>query len=242
MKEGTLDRPTFETIEAYVLERMPQNERAAFELRLATDADLRAEVDLERENIQAVELGGVMRLLNDVAREERIREQKNHGGLRYLKYAAVLAAVASGIIWWVTRPSLNEALYAEQFVPDPGLPVAMGTTNNIDFADAMVAYKLGHYAEARAKWTALHERMKANDTLDYYLASAWLADGNPKQAIPLLKPLVDRPASAFHHRAQWYLFLAFVHDGRTSEARTLGLEHDATYGERVRAILAQLPG
>ena len=128
MKEGTLDRPTFETIEAYVLERMPQNERAAFELRLATDADLRAEVDLERENIQAVELGGVMRLLNDVAREERIREQKNHGGLRYLKYAAVLAAVASGIIWWVTRPSLNEALYAEQFVPDPGLPVAMGTT------------------------------------------------------------------------------------------------------------------
>ena len=46
MSEGALDRPTFEAIESYVLERMTADERAAFEQRLTTDRALRDEVDL----------------------------------------------------------------------------------------------------------------------------------------------------------------------------------------------------
>ncbi|MBL0036010.1 MAG: hypothetical protein IPP26_09620 [Flavobacteriales bacterium] len=64
MTQGTLDRNSFEAIEAYVLDRMHADERIRFEQRIAMDAALRAEVDLERDNIRAVELGGMSRMLN----------------------------------------------------------------------------------------------------------------------------------------------------------------------------------
>ena len=42
MSDRTLNRATFEAIEAYVLERMDAAERIAFEQRLAADPLLRA--------------------------------------------------------------------------------------------------------------------------------------------------------------------------------------------------------
>ena len=56
MSQGALDRNTFEAIEAYVLDRMDTDERTVFEQRMAMEPALREEVDLERENIRAVEL------------------------------------------------------------------------------------------------------------------------------------------------------------------------------------------
>ena len=123
MSNGALDRPTFEAIESYVLDRMDALEREAFEQRLAGDATLRAEVELERENIRAVELGGVARLLKGIAAEDGAQASGTNWA-RYLKYAAMIAVLISGAIWWSMRPSLNERLFAEYFVADPGLPVA----------------------------------------------------------------------------------------------------------------------
>lgn len=236
MKQGTLDRPTFETIEAYVLERMPAEERARFERRLAEDTDLREEVELERENIQAVELGGLTRMLKGIAQEERTEEGASTRWSAILKYAAVVAAIVTGAIWWMMRPSLNEKLFADHFTPDPGLPVAMGGTNDPAFADAMVAYKLGEFAEARTKWSTLLAREPANDTLLYYIANAWLAQGEPEKAIPMFASVVGTPSSVFHDRSRWFLYLAYVRNGELAKARALDLATDPTYGERVRAI------
>ncbi len=240
MSEGTLDRPTFEAIEAYVLERMPVAERADFEQRMTTDAALREEVELERENIQAVELGGLSRMLKDIAQAEQGEERGVGRWNRLLKYAAMIAAIMSGAIWWMTRTPLNERIYAAHFTPDPGLPVAMGATTDPAFADAMVAFKLGDYAEARMKWSPLLAEEPANDTLRYYIASAWLAANDTERAIPMLEALEKEPASAFNGRARWYLFLAYVRNGEFLKARSLGLEGDPTYGERAKAIQAEL--
>ena len=66
MSHSAPDRPTFEAIEAYVLDRMGSEERAAFERRLAGDPALQAEVALEREHMLAVELGGLQRSLKAI--------------------------------------------------------------------------------------------------------------------------------------------------------------------------------
>jgi Tetratricopeptide repeat len=240
MKQGTLDRPTFEAIEAYVLERMPNEERAAFERRMADDASLREEVELERENIQAVELGVLTRILKGMTHEDQLAEQGTTHRGRVLMYAAMVAAIVTGTIWWMTRAPLTARLYAENFTPDPGLPVTMGTGSHTAFADAMVAYKLGDHAEARAKWRPLLAMEPGNDTLRYYLASAWLSENNTAQAIPLLEELVQEPASIFNKRAQWYLLLAYLHDGETAKAQAIPLDNDPTYGDRVRSIKALL--
>jgi len=240
MSEGTLDRPTFEAIEAYVLERMPASERAAFEQRMAADTALREEVELERENIQAVELGGLSRTLKGIAQKERAEDRAAPRWTVFLKYAAIIAGITTAAVWWMNRTPINEELYAEHFTPDPGLPVTMGTTSDPAFADAMVAYKLGDYAEARAKWQPLLSLEPDNDTLRYYLASAWLAENNTAQAIPILEELSQEPASTFTARAQWFLFLAYVRSGEEAKARTMPLDNDPTYGARVKAIKADL--
>lgn len=240
MKEGTLDRPTFEAIEAYLLERMPAGERSAFEQRMTEDVTLREEVELERENIEAVELGGLSRALKGIAQAELLEEREAPQWTRILKYAAMISAIAGAAIWWMNRSPLSEQLYAEHFTPDPGLPVKMGATSHATFSDAMVAYKLGDYAEARSKWQPLLAIEPGNDTLRYYLASAWLAENNTAQAIPILEELAQESSSAFNIRAKWFLFLAYVRNGETAKAQAMALDNDPTYGDRVRAMKAEL--
>lgn len=239
MNNSALDRSTFEAIEAYVLDRLGAEERAAFEQRMAGDAALRGEVELERENIRAVELGGVTRVLNQVIAEERAQES-TAGWSRYLKYAAVIAVLVSGGIWWATRATPGEQLFAEHFVADPGLPVTMSATNDPAFSDAMVSYKEGNYSVARAKWSPLLQQEPMNDTLRYYIASASLAMDDEAAATPLLEGLANDTASAFRAKSQWYLFLAYIKQGQVENARALSLDKDPTYGERVRAIKAEL--
>jgi len=238
MSSSALDRTTFEAIEAYVLDRMSDEERTVFEQRMAGDAVLRAEVELEQENIHAVELGGVTRMLKEIASEE-VASEKKDSWKQYLKYAAVVAVILSGSLW-LLRPSANERLFAEHFTADPGLPVAMSSTDDPAFADAMVSYKEGKYAEARAKWSPLLQQAPMNDTLRYYIASTWLAEGDANEAIPLLEGLVDGPDSALRTKAQWFLLLAYVRAGETAKAQAMGLDTDPTYGDRVRVIKAQL--
>jgi hypothetical protein len=238
---SALDRNTFEAIEAYVLDRMPAKERALFEQRIVEDAMLREEVELERENIRAVELGGVTRVLREVAAEDRIAVEDRPGTWsRSLKYAAVVAVVAAGAIWWFTRAPLHERVFADHFTPDPGLPVEMSASNDPAFHDAMIAYKLADHKEALEKWAPLLKVDPANDTLRFYSANAALALGDAARAIPLFKALAAEPSSAFRDRSRWYLFLAHVRMGQLSEAEALGLDRDPVYGEQAKAIAAEL--
>ena len=241
MSNGALDRATFEAIEAYVLDRMTAAEREAFELRMSTDGDFRAEVEVERDNIRAVELGGGSRLIKDISAEENGRERAYGGWSRYVKYAAVVALLATAAIWWFTRPPVNERLFAEYYAADPGLPVAMSGTTDPAFADAMVAYKLGDHAEARSKWAPLLQNDPTNDTLRYYTASAALAMGDAALAIPLFEGLASGTGSAFQVKSRWFLFLAYVKQGNAAKARAVPLDDDPVYGERARALKAQLP-
>lgn len=235
MSNGALDRTTFETIEAYVLDRMGALERAAFEDQLAADPLLRQEVVLQQEHIHAVELDGLMRTL----RRQAQLHPASEGGVRWpviLRYAAAVAVMLSAALFWYTRPTTNERLFAEHFRPDPGLPVVMGITSDPVFADAMVSYKEGEHAKARYAWTIMLQHQPGNDTLRYYIASAWLAEGGFSEALPLLEQVATDDASTFHHRARWYLFLTRIRIGDTAKALAMPIDDDPVYGERVRAI------
>lgn len=239
MSKGTLDRNTFETIEAYVLDRMSSKERASFEERMAADAELRREVDLQRDHIHAVELGGFLRTLQQVGRAQAAPTGGGHW-TKLWRYAAMVAVVVAAAVWWLTRPTSNEQLFTEHFRPDPGLPVVMGATDDPAFADAMVSYKEGKYAEARAKWSPLLQAEPMNDTLRYYMASAWLGEHRSQEALPLLESVAADEGSVFQGRARWSLFLARIHNGETSAAMAMPLDDDTVYGERVRRIKQRL--
>ena len=240
MSEGALDRNRFEAIEAYLLGSMATAERDAFEQEMASDEKLRAEVDLQRENTLAIELGGVQRLLKEVRAEHAQPElDRSSGWKTYLKYAAVVAIVLSGAFWVLTRPSANERLFAEHFTVDPGLPVPMGATDKPAFHDAMVAYKLGDFAEARGKWSALLQAEPTNDTLRYHIASAALAMDDAAAAIPLFEGIVADTTSAFHDKSQWYLFLAYIKADEVENAKAVPMD-DPAFSVQASAIKTQL--
>ncbi len=241
MSEGALDKARFEAIEAYVLGTMPHAARDRFEAEMALDGSLRTEVELQRENIRAVELAGVERTLRTMHAD---RQQDPAAGSTpwgtYLKYAALIAVLISGAWWWLGRSSVNEQLFAEHHYADPGLPVPMSATNDPAFHDAMVAYKLGDFAEARNKWSILLQAEPGNDTLRFYIAEAHLAEGDAPSAIPLLEGLAEDPNTVFRTKARWHLFLAYVLEDRTEDLRELGMENDPEHGEEAKAILSRI--
>jgi|SRR5690606_14010407 hypothetical protein len=244
MSHSPLHPTRFETIESYLLGTMPAAERTRFEADMAHDPALQAEVQLQRENMLAVELGGLrasMRSLMDHARPAAPRWST------LLGYAAAIALLVGAVLWTMGRKDPHERLFAEHFVPDPGLPVPMsvpavrsGITSDPIFHDAMVAYKLGEHAEARTKWTSLLALAPTNDTLRYYIASATLAEGRPHEALPLLRAVAADSTSAFQDKARWYLFLTHLRNGDISALDSIPLDNDPMYGERSRAIKSNL--
>jgi hypothetical protein len=234
------DKPTFEQIESFVLDDMSADDRHAFEQRMRNDPAFREEVELERENIRAIELGGLDRVMRQVRAEDSVKRDSSIHWSAVLKYAAVVALLLGGALWIGLRPNANERLFTEHFTPDPGLPVAMSATSDPAFADAMISYKEGKYAEARAKWAPLLQQEPMNDTLRYYNASAWLAEGDAAAAVPVLEGLAGDTATALRTKAQWFLFLAHVRAGEIAKAMAIDLDTNAAYGERVRGIKAQL--
>ncbi len=242
MNEGALHQHRFETIEAYLLGTMPVAEQERFEAEMTSDTGLKAEVDLQRENMLAVELGGMRSTLRAITNQDvpAHHDRAAAAWTSYLKYAAAIALIVSVAVWWSARPTADERLFAEHFVVDPGLPVPMSISNDPVFHDAMVAYKLGDYEEARSKWSTLLADRPANDTLRYYMGAAALAGGHATDAIPLLQAVSVDSTSSFGTKARWYLFLAYLKAGDRKGMEAIGLDDDPAYGERVREIKSSM--
>lgn len=241
MNGNTPSQERFERIEAYLLGTLPVEEHARFEADMSADADLRHEVELQREHITAIALGGFSRTLAQAAQ----RHAGSAGGGRvvplgpprrnWLAYAAALAALVAVAAWMLLRPPLNERLYAEFHVPDPGLPVPMSASDDALFHDAMVAYKLGDHQEAFDKWVRLKDSDRDTDTLRFYIGCAALESGLTQEAFTVFSTLAGR-AGPFQEKARGMLFMAALRLDRAEVLDSLDLSHDPLLADRARKI------
>lgn len=239
MNAHDLDTERFEAIEAFLLDTMSAETRTSFITMMERDDDLREEVEVQRDNMMSVDLAGFTRRVQKIAAGVNT-SSKVAGRAPWLKYAAMMALLLTGALWWSTRHDRNERLYAEYHVVDPGLPVPMSISKDPIFHDAMVAYKLGEYEEARIKWAPLLQLHPGNDTLRYYMATALLEMDSTDQAISLLEGVARDSSSQFSRKSQWYLLLTYLRTGRTDLFGTIHLDDDPTYGARVQAIKDEL--
>lgn len=240
MTKENLDQETFETVEAYIIGDMTQEETAEFESRLALDAQLRSELEIMRESILAVELGAFESSISDIAenydRNNPSIGKKPRTGWKFISLAAAIAALISlFFIFDIATPS-NEKLYAEYFKEDPGLPVAMGANSSYDFSDAMVDYKAEKYELAIAKWTTLLADDPQNDTLNYFIANSLMNSDQIEKAIPMFQQVAKNSESRFKDKAQWYLALAFVHQNDREALSKLDSDQNDQFGERIEAL------
>lgn len=217
-----ISQAEFERIEHYLLGDMDGPVQQAFEEDMASNAELRGEVALQRRLMAAAELGGFMASMNRLTHGASQASRKR---LHVWRYAvAAVAVFAIGVLgWWMllTTDTSGASLYASYFYPDPGLPVAMSSTDRYVFYDGMVSYKEEKYDEAIHTWHMLSEEMRSTDTVQYYFGMAMLNKGALDSAALYLEPILTAKGSAFRNRALWYRALIHVNRAEYAEAADL---------------------
>ena len=245
-----MDEKLFETMENYINGRMTAEEQQSFERELSSNSELREEVEMHRQLVSSIETESVRQMLEQIHDENFAREEtplvSMRSRSRYFPLA-IAASIALLILagWWVfsLQSSQPEALYAAYFTPAEGLPTTLGYADNAQFAEGMISYKLGAYAEALDYWKPLLSADPANDTLNYYSGLAYLASEQPDQAIAYLDKVVENESSGYNTDARWYLALAYLKNEQTTEAQALLqvlAEEDSPYQEESREVLEKL--
>lgn len=239
-----ISQKELETIEQYILQQMSAEEAAAFAKQLNTDMALRQKlhtVKLLATGIGEAELEKKL----DEFHNRLFPIKKNRFQIppkafilkKWLVAASVIIIVGLGSLLLLNQDTKEEKLFAAYFQPDPGLISPMGASENYLFHRAMVDYKVGDYQAALKIWENLLTTKPANDTLNYFVASAWLIQDNEEKAIHHFKKVIDNQSSRFRNDALWYTGLALLKLNRKNEA--LGFIERAEH-ENKAALLREL--
>lgn len=215
-------------IEKYLLQEMTAEESAAFENRLANDQVLQSKVNEMKlliiginESMLGQKLDSFHEKTTSAAPVISIQHSKSSTIRKLLAAASVIILAGLTVFYFATQPSLQEQLFETYYSADPGLMTTMSNASeDYVFQKAMVDYKSGDVRNAIASWEKLQMADPANDTLNYFLGSAWLKLAKQDKAIPYLRQVANEQGSVFSSDAHWYLGLALLQQGNRADAIT----------------------
>ncbi|MFK7833068.1 MAG: tol-pal system YbgF family protein [Winogradskyella sp.] len=226
MDLSDISQDEFEKIEAYLNSKLEPKHLLEFEAKLKNDADFKIKVEDIKTVLSGIETQALKEQLNvfhnDLEIEHRTQPITDTVKVRSLNWKRLLIAaalvIAAGSFWFLNGNS-NERLYAKYFTPDPGLPTTMSTNNNYDFYEAMVNYKQGDYKTAISKWETLQKSKPNNDTLNYFIGVAYLANKKEGDAISFLEKSIKNSNFPLANDAYYYLGLAYLKEGNIEKAK-----------------------
>lgn len=152
--------------------------------------------------------------------------------------AAVLVMLLG--IFWMMDTNSPEKIFAENFKPDIGLPLKMGTANSYTFYEGMLDYKEGNYKDAILKWQVLRKETPENDTLNYFLGVAHLAQGNAPKALDYLENQENFQQGFFEEDAAYYAALAKIKEGKFKDAKALLNKNPSTRNTKLLQVIKDL--
>jgi tetratricopeptide (TPR) repeat protein len=205
-----------ETFEKFLMNQMDKTEHDDFIKSLKNDTVLAAHFKEFKSLFRAIEENNLRETLDDFHKEtepEIAKVIKRRPFYQRYAIAASIAVVISIGLWFLNRPVTNEKLFESYYSPDPGLPTVMGSSEEYEFFEAMVYYKTADYSIAITKWEKLLDNKKSNDTLNYFIASAYLANKNIEKAIPYFETVLKNKQKIFYDEATFYLGLAYLKIG-----------------------------
>lgn len=159
---------------------------------------------------------------------------------KLLWYAIAAALVVSfGVLWMFQSRNSPEKIFASHFEADPGLRTVMGASNEYDFYEGMVVYKRQEYKEAINWWQKLLPEKAENDTLNYFLGVAYLAEGNAEKSLEYLEPATKFNDGIFIEDAAHYTALAKIKLGKIEEAKHLLKAHPSERNNKLLNALKE---
>lgn len=224
MDLNDISQEEFERIEAYLNGMLSDEDLVVFENRLKNEDGLSTKVEDIKTVLSGLETQALKEQLNVFHEELSTKKQDeiiNQPKVRTLnwKRIAVAAVLIIGLgSFWIFNGNSNQRLYAKYFSPDPGLPTTMSSNSNYEFYYAMVSYKKGDYKTAISKWEILHESKPKNDTLNYFIGSALMADKKVNEAISYFNNVTKQNDTTFKSEAFYYMGLAHLKSNDTKSA------------------------
>jgi tetratricopeptide (TPR) repeat protein len=214
----------FERIESYILGQMTEKERLALESDMLQDQNLRNYYQDLKVILQEVELSALKENMEEFHEELALQKsvvpisKKEFIWKPYAIAASLLCLLVISIWVFMGSTPENEKLFMAYYQPDPGMVTAMGSNSNYEFDRGMVDYKTGDYRAAITRWEKLLAEKPDNDTLNYFLGSAFLALEDTELAKSYLEKTSLIESSIFQKEASWYLGLALLKSGNNTEA------------------------
>jgi predicted Zn-dependent protease len=243
MNTNDITQKEFERIEAYLNNALSEEKLLVFEEQLKRDKEFAATVESIKMTIAGIETQALKEQLNDFHDELTTPEKDTKSKepkVRTLHWKRIAVAavliIAAGSLWFINSDS-NQMLYNEFYTPDPGLPTTMNSSNQYEFYNAMVSYKRGRYTDALKTWNSQLKLKAENDTLNYFVGSALMANKEEKKAIPYFKDVTTQKNSVFRNEAFYYLGLAYLKDGQTDQAREFLQQSDLV---KAKALLKKM--
>ncbi|MBD1262173.1 tetratricopeptide repeat protein [Maribacter polysiphoniae] len=218
---GYITQEQQEEFESVLLNQMDSKEKAVFNHKLNSDTELKKQFEEFKELFLAIEeegLRNMMATFHNNLKGESSTITSTKSKFHWYRIAASIAILISLGIWFFNKQSPNEKLFKRYYSVDPGLPTVMGNNDNYAFYEAMVDYKQGNYDVAINKWEKLLLTNQDSDTLNYFLGSAYLANGNTNKAIILFENTLNSGAPTFSKEAHYYMALALLKNNNIEEA------------------------
>lgn len=219
-----ISQEEFERIEAYLNHSLSEEEAVAFEKRLKNDKVFFEKVEDIKITMTGIETQALKEQLDTFHNQFTSKENNTttfETKLRYLRWRRIAVAavviIAAGSLWFLNM-NANERLYTEFYSPDPGLPTTMSSNDSYEFYNAMVSYKRGQYEKALKTWNNQLRTKVDNDTLNYFVGSALMANQQENKAIPYLQQVATQDNSVFKNEALYYLGLAYLKNDQKEEA------------------------
>ncbi len=225
MNLNDISQEEFERIEAYLNGQLSKEDLIVFESRFKEEAGFKAKVEDIKTVLTGMETQALKEQLDifhkDVSKmgNALIQEEVKVHSINWKRLlVAAVFIIAAGSFWFISGNS-NERLYAKYFSPDPGLPTTMSSNSNYEFYEAMVDYKQGHYKTAITKWETLQDAKPNNDTLNYFIGVAYLANKKEENAISFLEESIKNSDFPLANDAYYYLGLAYLKEGNIEKAQ-----------------------
>ncbi len=224
-------------IEKYLNEELSAKERLEFEQLQQSDADFAEEVQVAVTinadfNVkQKMRWQGLLKEQGNLAKETPIRQLAPRRSINWIRNIAAVFILGLGLsLAWLTFSSPDAgALADEQLMEVYVAPKAFMNVNDLDvdsnWKNAISAYRDGQFSVAVAAIESSMERNSEKlDEKHFYLGLSYLYEDVPNydKAISHLAKSKELNSSAlFAPKANWFMALAYLKQGKIKEAMAL---------------------
>jgi len=212
-----------ELIDDYLKGKLFDEQVAAVERRMQQDNLFKKQVALRKLIIEGIHQAYAEELKEKLADFDARLEKKKGFSVSWRIAASVVLLVFCGL---VTYTAFIKATPEDFDIYEPGLPNAMGHSNQVQFSNAMNKFKAGDFNSAATAFNNLLTQNMNNDTLLYFAALCDFRINNTDMATEKFNRI--KPDSEFYDKALYRLALAHWTKGRNKDAKVLLEEVIAT--------------